>query len=1113
MNQKALKAIAMAAFMALSVFSVIFVAGNASVNGATIYEQTAPNSQSLQYTTGHAATGSLMTTEAQDLARVTNLAKQENVPMKNLFIPNYHSSLNYVNGHVTPSYPSSPAPMGIGDYGLYMNNTGQIVAYNYTTTSFEATVNMSNLQDFNIISDSPQAVTFQLNAVLYNVALFGKANYSMWTQNVIVYSARTQTLTFEDNVWNFSSPQTFLTSNAINYSSGFVYPYTGVHIAIGPQNIPVHYPWQVNLYMNTTVTDRESTMWFNYSVPQVANMSGTYDMIEFNSTYGQPANYTAPQPEYLVSGTQITPTGFIPYDSEIMIGGPGGGSTATVYNINGTMTLSSLNSTTNTYTPVKSAYDIGSETGETSTGVDVSYSGTTAHLNPGPSMVYGLWGLGSSQTQYKVTTTNSVTPYVFVNNNATQISENIWNWAPFPAATETFTLPTSSYQFEAAMNYFAPETGVLSSSGTTITLQSSPLMGVYTPITIMNNQQLASYAQMAANAVGATPGNGTPSNPYVIYAQSGGISSLFSEINDYMFPSFPGVLIMDTNASAVVTGMEMPIQYTGYSALIINFFDSAYGVQLPLSNFLELQLYETSNIAVENGVISGWLSFEQTGFFEGSMMVWNSTNDVIANNMFISYGASLLVYNNNATPSNNVITGNEFLGLSYTTGNPIFADSPLYDSFLYGTSQIGVYVFSSGNMIFNNTFLTQTPAEELSYNFYWGVPANYTNEWNSTSVGNYWWNYYGAGPYNDSGAIMIGYDYKPIVYPNTFSTTVATTDGNMILGFAYSGLSPMPSSNTTVVTPLIAAGVPVQYIALYLTPSMNEVAQEGFLNISGPGQTFYLTSGGPSQAYSLVFTESGLPSSTTWTVSVNGQTYSSNGASITASVSSGNYTYSIGPVSGYTSSPSMGTVTVTGNTSVAITFQPSSYTVTFTETGLPSGTTWVVGINGQTFPSTSASNAITVPTGTYTYSIGSVSGYTVSPSSGPLTVNGNETVSLTFTQITYTVTFTETGLPSGTSWGVTLGTKTLNTTSSTITFTLTQTGTYTYTISNVSGYSGVKTGSISVNGNSAQGITFTKVVTPPAPSSSNLYEGLVVGLIVGLIVGILVAYAATRKKK
>ncbi len=69
---------------------------------------------------------------------------------------------------------------------------------------------------------------------------------------------------------------------------------------------------------------------------------------------------------------------------------------------------------------------------------------------------------------------------------------------------------------------------------------------------------------------------------------------------------------------------------------------------------------------------------------------------------------------------------------------------------------------------------------------------------------------------------------------------------------------------------------------------------------------------------------------------------------------------------------------------------PTTYNVTFSENGLPSGTTWSITFNGKTESSTTASISYTgVANGTYSYTVGSVSGYTANPSSGSITVNGN----------------------------------------------------------------------------------------------------------------------------
>ena len=78
---------------------------------------------------------------------------------------------------------------------------------------------------------------------------------------------------------------------------------------------------------------------------------------------------------------------------------------------------------------------------------------------------------------------------------------------------------------------------------------------------------------------------------------------------------------------------------------------------------------------------------------------------------------------------------------------------------------------------------------------------------------------------------------------------------------------------------------------------------------------------------------------------------------------------------------------------------PQYYNVTFTETGLPSGTSWSVTLNGQTESSTTSTIVFTgLSNGTYSYTVSSVSGYTLSPSSGSINIHGSNTSkSITFT--------------------------------------------------------------------------------------------------------------------
>ncbi len=62
--------------------------------------------------------------------------------------------------------------------------------------------------------------------------------------------------------------------------------------------------------------------------------------------------------------------------------------------------------------------------------------------------------------------------------------------------------------------------------------------------------------------------------------------------------------------------------------------------------------------------------------------------------------------------------------------------------------------------------------------------------------------------------------------------------------------------------------------------------------------------------YSITFTESGLPSGTQWSVTLNGVTKSSTTSNITFTVVPGNYTYNASVISGYMTSQGNGTVSV-----------------------------------------------------------------------------------------------------------------------------------------------------------------------------------------------------------
>ena len=210
----------------------------------------------------------------------------------------------------------------------------------------------------------------------------------------------------------------------------------------------------------------------------------------------------------------------------------------------------------------------------------------------------------------------------------------------------------------------------------------------------------------------------------------------------------------------------------------------------------------------------------------------------------------------------------------------------------------------------------------------------------------------------------------------------------------------------------------------------------------------------PAQ-YTVTFTETGLPSGTTWYVNLtNGQSFSSTTSTVSFSEPNGTYSYTVTTSDKtYTPAPSSGSLTVNGaSVSRSITFS-EVYTVTFTESGLSQGTVWWVNLTGHSYSSSSNTISFYESNGTYSYTLSTDNkNYGPSNPSGVFVVDGTTvSQSAVFVPVLYNVTFKETGLPSGMIWSVTSGSTTHSSTNSTISF-KEMNGTYAFSISNLTLY-------------------------------------------------------------
>jgi hypothetical protein len=207
----------------------------------------------------------------------------------------------------------------------------------------------------------------------------------------------------------------------------------------------------------------------------------------------------------------------------------------------------------------------------------------------------------------------------------------------------------------------------------------------------------------------------------------------------------------------------------------------------------------------------------------------------------------------------------------------------------------------------------------------------------------------------------------------------------------------------------------------------------GTATVSGAPDTIEIAfTANPPGKYMVSFMETGLGIGTTWNVTLGGTVVSTSVSTVSFAVVNGTYSYVVGSVVGYTGLPESGNVTVSGAAvSVSITFtaiSSSTYPVTFRETGLASGATWNVVLDGVSNIAMGP-NAIvfsSIADGLYYFETGAA-GYAAIPFSGSITVQGapaSESISFAPNADAgpaYNVTFNETGLPGGTGWELSCG--------------------------------------------------------------------------------------------
>lgn len=1087
-----------------------------------------------------------------DPVGVFNSVQDSQVPSKYVYMPNIFSP--YLSGSsVTPLYTRSPAPMGIVDYG-YMEPSGFILPYRYSTTSFMGTVMFEGISAMYPLTDNPESIAVQMSAVLNGVTVQGTAGHTFWAKNIMLYDPSTETAQLISNIWDFSTPSLNFDDNSLSSGNGQVLQSTFYYFA-GP-SLNLTGESTIALYLNSVTVNGSKGVQFQYSVSNKegggsngTSQAVTFDTVIFNS--GSSSGSGVPDvAEFEVNGYSKTPAGFL-YDVEMVVTGPGSGSTTTIYGANGQLTLKFL-SADGLYTKLPASYNYGSNTGETVQGLSVWWTSQMkpmAHLSLGPSLLVSMWGSqvshsGAVNIQGTVDPANS---FIFMSMGSSFDNETA-AWAPIsPNGSYKFSLPGRiDYSGVVMLSDFEPlyfttatgepqnesgdegtgephggqggSGGEETAAWMNASLSVNTTEGIYTPLYATGNDQLKNLT-VGFDSSGNITGNGTAVDPYMIennmYAQ---ISKLFWHTNYFLYPVFSGIMIKDTDARVnIVSPPNFYMKYQTDKFLLLS------ELSLPVSNSLGLMFVNTNGVNLLGAdYASGWIPDIITGTVNAGVVFLNSTNYLVANNTFGDMGSSLLLYNDYTGNVQGTVWGNHFI-------RDYSLDSMYSPHMKYSTDPAAMMVYSSGNLIYNNYFALGLGVKSpLNGNFNPSQPSIYINSWNLSvkmpvdyvntvngvnltgsivdcgyQGGNYWDREIKAIPYDAEGGIAIGGDYYPLM-PSTYNVTfnaIGLPNGiqwSVVLDQKYMS----SSTENSMTLPLINGTHTFKVSRL-----SNYTVDRSYGAFQVAGATSDIDIIFSYVSYSITFMETGLPSGSDWSVNLVGEIQSSENNSMTFLRENGTYLYNISVPSGFYSPESSGTVLVLGSSiQVGADFSYALHRVMFMLQGASTPFMWNVTLGNTTLVTSASSVSIDLANGVYTYAASCPENYVITPSTGEIMVlDGNVTVTISATDATKAVQFHQSGMASGIQWSVEMGGVILSSIGSDIVFELTP-GEYNYSV-NVPGNfaSSISYGNITVSTqDQAVILQFTKNLDTTGLGLL-LGIGSAMGLAAGFAMGILLS--------
>ena len=1007
---------------------------------------------------------------------------------------------------VAPGYVAQPAPLGVADFGLgaspYAVNTTHILGEvtfetppNVTDPGAAGLVEPAAAGEHNGYLGSPNEFGIQLNTVVQNVTFPGSDQGFFWTQNVVNWNDTavhfvSDTFNFSYGSFDYLAPGTIY-SGCDNSTAGvneILTIYGGVFQCVGgtiPLS-PASYPVTLELFNNATVNAQGRDV-VNYSyVLDEAGIgkvyAATYNSVVFNNPAAPHAPATVPA--FSINGFNPTPTGLL-RDAELDLVGGIGGDNAVFRALNATLQLEYSNQSSGGWGNAPSAYNFGGDTGETSTGIAEYW--TPSHdvvAHQGPAMLYGLWNAQPSVSvaSGSIQVAGTITPnygFAFVSNTA-PIADEIaagappdnLSWMPTNARGQfdTYLPPlgapwASQYYVQA----FAPEAQEVNGTPITGAVTGYSLVLPPAPGQIDAPLYMFSDAQAADLAFNVS-GSAVPPLTFSSLVVSTNLS--FNGLNDYGYPSFEIFMAQGIDvplvASDLVQGNDAP---TGNYYL----YDGPSGpggllypgppVLGPFPYYTsQVNIYFSSGPTVTNQEMIG--SPNQGG----EIVLWRDASPVVRNVASVDDAQGVWVGDSTGA----TVVG---VGVGASLGvQDIGSVGTTIRNLTVGEGGIGFEGYSSTDATIQNVTI---------YAYSAGVFTGGEFRLGSGSAAAYY-DLPGSRGLTVTGLSAVG--YYTFGGNISLSSSTTLTDFSVDDGFAGISLDTDTATSISAVTCteltfcVLSYDDPASLTHLSVTESEYGVVLLGGVGTVVTSSVFYncafyavlILNGTGNHVYDNSFSFNDGSTNAYSTLAV--QAYAVRGNYFNSSAGVGNYWSDWPSSSPYVISPYVSDLypLATGG--------PGTYSVTFSQTGLPAVDLWQISLfpSGELFaPGSQGSMGAYLPNGSYEFFVSTNdTRYGPSYTVAAFHVSGASVLTPTVTFQSVIVTFTETGLPAKTlakdGWTVVLNGTRKHAFGAVLSFRIGE-GNFGLLVTGPSGYTSNAHGSISLGATPRTiAVTFTK---------------------------------------